>query len=158
VLDLSVPEAWRSSPTRLRDGLLRLPRLRHLHVSLLGGPWQLEALVALTRLKTLAVDYVGPPALRPGLQARLEAALPATKVQVWEQLRGRPGSGGGAGGGGGGALGSAAARWAARLLWAASGLALAAAAACLVRAGRRGRARSGPRLRAGGGGGGTAAR
>ncbi|GBF95148.1 hypothetical protein Rsub_07732 [Raphidocelis subcapitata] len=137
VLDLSVPEAWRATPTRLRDTLSRLPRLRHLHLNLVGCPAQLEALTALTRLKTLAVDYAGPPALRPGLQLRLEAALPATKVQVWEQLRApRVGDGGfGFGGGGrGGAL-----RWAARLLRAGGAVLVAASVvAAVARAARRG--------------------
>jgi hypothetical protein len=99
VLDVSVPEAWASSPTRLRDSLARLPRLRHLHVSLSAGACQLAPLAALARLKTLAIDYSGPPALRPCGRARLEAALPATKVQIWEQtrVRGCPGPGGDAG-------------------------------------------------------------
>ncbi|KIY94931.1 hypothetical protein MNEG_13033, partial [Monoraphidium neglectum] len=89
VLDLTVPDAWQSTPTRLRDTLCRLPRLRHLHVTLACGAAQLPHLTALGRLKTLAIDYGGPPALKPGLRARLEAGLPATKVQVWEQLRAR---------------------------------------------------------------------
>lgn len=105
VLDLSVPDSWSSTPSRLSDALSRLPRLRHLHLNLASGPAQLEHLTALTRLKTLAVDYAGPPALKASLHARLEAALPGTKVQLWEQLRVRAGGGEGAGGearGGGG--------------------------------------------------------
>jgi hypothetical protein len=137
VLDLSIPDTWRAAPARLAAALSRLPRLRHLHVALAGGPGQIEALACLSRLKTLAVDYSGPPALPAGLQARLEAALPATKVQVWEQLRAR--TGGSDGGGGGAGEG----RWWGLRGWglrAAGGLVVAAVVAGLVRvAGRAAR-------------------
>jgi len=126
VLDLTVPDTWRTTPGRLCDVVARLPRLRHLHLNLVGGPAQLEPLTALTRLKTLAVDYAGPPSLQPGLQERLEAALPATKVQIWEQLRARSFSSDGGGGFGGDEGGGGVRRWAGRLLKAAGGFLIAA--------------------------------
>ncbi len=89
VLDMTVPEATGPRPLALRDLLLSLPRLVHVHLAMSGGgaAKQLQVLGALTQLKTLAVDFSGPPQLPCGLKDSLEAALPCCKVQIWEQLQ-----------------------------------------------------------------------
>jgi hypothetical protein len=119
VLDLTVPDACAGGvPRELMAALQDLPRLHHLHLVASHQPDALAGgLSALTGLRTLSLNWHGPPALPEGLLQQLHEALgPHCRVQLWEQvvLPERPGSfghagGDAAGGGGGGGIVAAAA-------------------------------------------------
>ncbi|WIA39453.1 hypothetical protein OEZ86_005552 [Tetradesmus obliquus] len=110
VLDVAVPESTDCSlPPDLLQALLALPRLAHLHITTHHAPQQLLGLTALAgRLRTLNINYTGPPTLPSQLLSQLREGLGLNcRVQVWENVV-LPSSGSFvevSGGGGGGAEG-----------------------------------------------------
>jgi hypothetical protein len=92
VVEVWVPECYAGHPQQLAHQLGQLPRLTHLHVSASGSPALIQGLSSLTTLRTLAVEYTGPPKLPRHLVEALAAALPCGKVQVWEGHTLKPGS------------------------------------------------------------------
>jgi hypothetical protein len=90
-----VPEGGGSSvPPALLAALRRLPRLQHLHLACGPHPADLLRLTQLTGLKTLAINYSGPPALSQGLLAALHDGCGGLcRVQLWEQLTAQDSSG-----------------------------------------------------------------
>ncbi|KAF6254196.1 hypothetical protein COO60DRAFT_1666077 [Scenedesmus sp. NREL 46B-D3] len=110
VLDVAVPEnAEGSLPRVLLRALLALPRLTHLHIATHHAPQQLLRLTALAgRLRTLKVNYTGPPALPSQLLTQLREGLGVhCRVQVWEEIV--PPSSGSFGEASGGGIGGGAA-------------------------------------------------
>uniref|UniRef100_A0A383WMA3 Uncharacterized protein n=1 Tax=Tetradesmus obliquus TaxID=3088 RepID=A0A383WMA3_TETOB len=110
VLDVAVPESTDCAlPPDLLQALLALPRLAHLHITTHHAPQQLLGLTALAgRLRTLNINYTGPPTLPSQLLSQLREGLGFNcRVQVWENVV-LPSSGSFvevSGGGGGGAEG-----------------------------------------------------
>ena len=97
VLEIWVPDARvgrTGTPLQLVEQLSCLPKLVHLHVNSMGGTGELLALGKLKGLKTLAVDYTGPPRLPKHVLEALTEALPCCKVQLWETLSFNGGRGG----------------------------------------------------------------
>lgn len=89
VLDVAVPESTECSlPPDLLQALLALPRLAHLHITTHHEPQQLLGLTALAgRLRTLNINYTGPPTLPSQLLSQLRKGLGLNcRVQVWENV------------------------------------------------------------------------
>jgi hypothetical protein len=99
VLEVWVPDVegagYIGRPVQLVQQLSCLPRLVHLHINCMGRPWELLKLGELRGLKTLAVDYTGPPRLPKHVLEDLTKALPCCKVQLWETLNFTAGPAGG---------------------------------------------------------------
>jgi hypothetical protein len=84
-----VPESTESSlPPDLLQALQELPRLNHLHITTHHAPQQLLGLTTLAgRLRTLNVNYTGPPTLPGQLLSQLRKGLGVhCRVQVWENV------------------------------------------------------------------------
>jgi hypothetical protein len=84
-----VPESTECSlPLDLLQALQELPRLNHLHITTHHAPQQLLGLTTLAgRLRTLNVNYTGPPTLPGQLLAQLREGLGVNcRVQVWENV------------------------------------------------------------------------
>jgi hypothetical protein len=89
VLDVAVPESTECSlPPNLLQALLALPRLHHLHITTHHAPQQLLGLTTLAgRLRTLNINYTGPPTLPAQLLTQLREGLGLNcRVQVWENV------------------------------------------------------------------------